>query len=174
MAQTIGFVVETSDDGRATVVADKGQGCGGCSAVSQCHGGQSARTEKTPAINQAGAVVGDRVTLTVESGAILSRMAVLYLVPVFGMLIGAFTGTFMFGDVDSTDGGHSIAFGLAGFGLGFVFSVTISRIWSAARPVLPVITRIVHPRQVALSSRPSAGCGCGAKQSKLAISPPRT
>jgi len=159
MAQTIGFVVETGNDGRATVVAEKGQGCGSCSTVSQCHGGRAARTEKTPAFNPIGAAVGDRVTLTVASGALLSRMAVLYLVPVFGMLAGAFTGAFMVGGLDGNDSGHSIVFGLTGFILGFVLSVAISRIWSAARPVMPVITRIVNTRLVSSST----GCGCGGK-----------
>jgi len=163
MAQTIGFVVEAGNDGRAAVVAEKGQGCGSCSAVSQCHGGRAGQTEKTTALNPIGATVGDRVTLTVASGALLSRMAVLYLVPVFGMLTGAFTGAFVYGGADGADSGHSIVFGLAGFILGFVLSVTISRIWSAARPVTPVITRIVNARSVSLSAGPSAGCGCGAK-----------
>jgi positive regulator of sigma E activity len=140
-------------------VAEKGQGCGSCSTVSQCHGGRAARTEKTPAFNPIGAAVGDRVTLTVASGALLSRMAVLYLVPVFGMLAGAFTGAFMVGGLDGNDSGHSIVFGLTGFILGFVLSVAISRIWSAARPVMPVITRIVNTRLVSSST----GCGCGGK-----------
>ena len=165
MAQTFGFVVETSDDGRATVVAEKGQGCGSCSAVSQCHGGRATRTERTPALNRAGAAVGDRVMLTVESSTILSRMALLYLLPVFGILAGAFTGAFMFDDMDGTGGGHSVAFGLTGFVLGFVIAVAISRIWSAARPVMPVISRIVNTRLASPSSptSQSAGCGCGAK-----------
>ena len=163
MAQTLGFVVETGDDGRATVVAEKGQGCGSCSAVSQCHGGRAARTERTPALNRAGAAVGDRVMLTVESGTILSRMALLYLLPVFGILAGAFTGALLYGDMDGTGGGHSVVFGLAGFVLGFVFAVVISRIWSAARPVMPVISRIVNTRLASPSTGQSAGCGCGAK-----------
>jgi sigma-E factor negative regulatory protein RseC len=161
MAQTIGFVVETGNDGQAVVVAEKNQGCGSCSAVSQCHGGQAARTQKMPALNRVGATVGDRVTLTVASGALLSRMAVLYLVPVFGMLAGAFAGAFLFGGVAGTDSDHSIALGLAGFVLGFVFSVAISRVWSAVWPVMPVITRIVNTRLVSSSTRSSAGCGCG-------------
>lgn len=161
MAQTFGYVIETRHDGRATVVAQKGQGCGNCSATSQCHGGRAAGSERTPALNRAGAAVGDRVTLTVESGVILSRMAVLYLVPVFGLLAGAFTGAFMFDTADDASGGYSVAFGLAGFVLGFALSVAFSRIWSAVRPVMPVITRIVNPRLVASSSRPSQGCGGG-------------
>ena len=163
MAQTIGFVVETGKNGRATVVAEKGQGCGGCSTASQCHGGRVARSEKTHAYNSVGATVGDRVTLTVASGTLLSRMAVLYMVPVFGLLAGAFTGAFMFGDVDRSDSGHSIVFGLAGFVLGFVLSVAISRIWSAARPITPVITRVVNPRSIVPSVGSSASSGCGRK-----------
>jgi len=163
MAQTIGFVVEIHEDGQATVVAEKGQGCGSCSTVSQCHGGRAIQNEKTSAFNPIGAAVGDRVLLTVESGALLSRMAVLYLLPVFGMLTGAFTGAFMFHGGGGPDSGTSIAFGLAGFVLGFVLSVAISRFWSAARPVVPVITRIVNTRLSSSSIHPPAGCGCSGK-----------
>lgn len=163
MAQTIGFVVETGNNGRATVVAEKGQGCGSCSSVSHCHGGQAARSQKTPAFNPIGAAVGDRVTLTVASGALLARMAVLYLVPVFGMLAGAFTGALTAAGAQGADSAYSIVFGLSGFILGFVFSVVISRIWSSARPVTPVITRIVNTRSVFSSTGSSASCGCGSK-----------
>jgi sigma-E factor negative regulatory protein RseC len=163
MAQTIGWVIEINGNGQATVVAEKGQGCRGCSAVSQCHGGRSSHSQQTPALNRAGAVVGDRVMLTVESGDILTRLALLYLVPVIGMLTGAFAGAFLFGGVDGTDGGHSVALGLAGFILGFGFSVAVSRFWAAARPVMPVITRIVTTRSAVSSGRPSAGCGCGGR-----------
>lgn len=51
MAQTIGFVIETGKDGRATVVAEKGQGCGSCSTASQCHGGRTVQSLKMPAFN---------------------------------------------------------------------------------------------------------------------------
>jgi sigma-E factor negative regulatory protein RseC len=162
MAQTIGFVVETDNEGRATVVVEKGQGCGSCRTAFQCHGGRAARAEKTPAFNPIGAAVGDRVSLTVASGALLSRMAVLYLVPVFGMLAGAFTGAFVNGGVDGANSGHSVVFGLAGFVLGFVVSVAVSRVWSAVRPIMPVITRIVNVRSVSAPAGPSAGCDRGA------------
>lgn len=160
MATTVGFVTETQDDGRATVVAEKGQGCGSCSAVAQCHGGRAPRTERTTAINQAGAKVGDRVTLTVSSGTILSRMAVLYLLPVAGMLAGAFTGTTMASDANDS---YSILLGLAGFVTGFVISVLISRIWSARRPVLPVISRIININTVRKAGATGSPAGCGCK-----------
>jgi sigma-E factor negative regulatory protein RseC len=163
MAQTTGFVVETRDDGRATVVAEKGQGCGSCGSAAQCHGGRAGGAQKTQVLNRIGASVGDRVTLSVDSGLLLSRMAVLYLVPVFGMLAGAFLGAFMSGGVDGPTSGRSIAFGLGGFVLGLVISVVVSRVWSSARPVLPVVTRIVNTRLTSASSHPSTGAGCDRK-----------
>ena len=58
MAQTIGVVVETRDDGRATVVAEKGQGCGSCGSVAGCHGGRAGSAQKTQVLNRIGAAVG--------------------------------------------------------------------------------------------------------------------
>jgi sigma-E factor negative regulatory protein RseC len=164
MAQTIAYVVETHSDGRATVVAEKVQGCGSCSAVSQCHGGRTGGSEPTPALNRAGAAVGDRVMLTVESGVILSRMALLYLLPVAGLLVGAFTGSLVSDSADAANGGQAVGLGLAGFVLGFAIAIGLSRIWSAIRPVIPVITRTINPsRTVAGPSRMATGCGCSGK-----------
>lgn len=164
MAQTLAYVVETHGDGRAMVVAEKASGCGNCSAVSQCHGGRAGVSEPTPALNRAGAKVGDRVSLTVESGVILARMALLYLLPVAGLLAGAFTGTFVSGNVDATGGGHAVGYGLAGFVLGFAIAIGLSRIWSTLRPVIPVITRITNTSGVAVAPlKIPANCGCGGK-----------
>jgi len=150
MAQTMGYVTVLGSDGRATVVAEKGQGCSSCGAASQCHGGRNAGKMETQALNQAGAAVGDRVSLTVASGTILARMAVLYLVPVCGLLSGAFVGELAVG--------HGVVFALAGFVLGFVVSITISRVWSSAHPVLPVITRVHNTRPVSVLNQVPAGC----------------
>jgi positive regulator of sigma E activity len=121
-------------------------------------------------LNRIGAAVGDRVTLTVDSGLLLSRLAVLYLVPVFGMLAGAFSGAFVSGGVDGASSGRSIAFGLGGFVLGLVISVAVSRVWSSARPVVPVVTRIVNTRLTSTYSHPSSGSSCDRKQTLKSIS----
>lgn len=164
MAQTLAYVVETHRDGRAVVRAEKASGCGNCSTVSQCRGGRAGGSELTPALNRAGAKVGDRVTLTVESGLILARMALLYLLPVAGLLAGAFTGTFLSANVDAGGGGHAVGYGLAGFVLGFAIAIGLSRIWSTLRPVIPVITRITNASGVAVAPpKMHANCGCGGK-----------
>ncbi len=153
MAQTFGYVTAIGRDGRATVMAEKGQGCGSCGAAFQCQRGYAAGRQAVPVLNRVGAVVGDRVALSVASGAILARMAVLYLVPVAGILIGAFVGEF--------GAGSSVVCALSGFAIGFVFSVAVARIWSTARPVLPVITRVANPRSGAASAPDPAGCDRG-------------
>ena len=162
MAQTMGLVVATNDDGRAMVLALKGEGTAGCGAACQCQGRRPTRAEM-PAINQVGAVVGDRVMLTIASGTLLARMAVLYLVPVAGMLVGAFTGASIASGADGSGGGPGAIFGVAGFLLGFALSITVSRIWSAVRPVMPVITRVLPARLDITPSRPFSGCGCAGR-----------
>jgi sigma-E factor negative regulatory protein RseC len=163
MAQTIGIVVETSSDGWATVVAEKGQGCSSCNAVSQCHGGSVSGKGKTSALNRIGARVGDRVIISIDSGTLLSRLAVLYLLPVAMMLTGALVGASMHGGGGVVSNGHGIGYGLAGFVLGFALSVAISRFWSKVRPVTPVISRIVTHRLRSLATAPASGCGCGGR-----------
>ena len=158
MAQTIAIVTSTGKDGSATVVAEKGQGCGSCGTVSHCYRGQAGRTEETTALNRAGAKAGDRVSLHVQSGTILSRMAVLYLLPVAGMLAGAFAGEFLFADPGGGKSGHTVLLGVGGFALGFALSVAISSIWSAARPIIPVITRILSHRTVNASPFSAPDC----------------
>ncbi|BBO92295.1 SoxR reducing system RseC family protein [Desulfosarcina ovata] len=161
MAQTIAIVVETGDDGQAMVVAEKRQGCGSCGAFGQCHGGRAGQGERSAARNQAHAAVGDRVTLTVATGTLLSRLAVLYLVPVGGMLAGAFMGMLTTSTENGAGNGHSIAFSLAGFLLGFAVSVFISRIWSSRRPVVPVITRIINAKSNFPAAGTTEGCSYG-------------
>ena len=163
MAQTIGFVIETSNDGWATVVAEKGQGCSSCNAVSQCHAGSVSGKRKTSALNRIGAQGGDRVIISIDSGTLLSRLAVLYLLPVAMMLTGALVGASMHGGGGVASNGNGMGYGLAGFVLGLALSVAISRFWSKVRPVTPVISRIVnHPLQ-SPTTAPVPGCGCGGR-----------
>ena len=163
MAQTIGYVIESRNDGWAVVVAEKGQGCSSCGAVAHCHGGRDAPVHQTPALNPIGAQVGDRVLLSIESGTLLLRLALLYLLPVALMLMGAFWGASLDGSSGVASNGQSIGYGLTGFVLGFGMSVTISRIWSRVRPVTPVISRIVSNHFKSKAPLPASSCGCGGR-----------
>lgn len=161
MANTIGRVVETKPDGWAVVVAEKDPGCGNCNAASQCQGGRPGSAHHTPALNRIGAQVGDRVMLTVDSGMLLSRMALLYLLPVALMLTGAFWGIALDGDAGVASDGRGIGYGLTGFALGFGIAVVISRIWSRLRPLTPIITRIITRHLQSTTRGSMVGCGGG-------------
>lgn len=161
MAHTIGRVVETKPDGWAVVVAEKEPGCGNCTAASQCQGGPSGTRHQTPALNRIGAKVGDRVMLTVDSGMLLSRMALLYLLPVAFMMAGAFWGAALDSGAGTASDGQGIGHGLAGFALGFGISVAISRVWSRLRPLTPIISRIITRHFQSPAGGSMAGCGCG-------------
>ena len=160
MAQTIGRVVGTPDDEWALVVAEKGHGCASCGSVTHCHGGRAAPVRETSALNPIGAEVGDRVLLTVESGTLLTRLALLYLLPVAMMLVGAFWGAAVSGGGDIASNGQSVGYGLAGFILGFGLSVAISNLWFKARPVVPIISRVINNHVQSSAFRPASGCGC--------------
>lgn len=159
MAQTIGRLVATPDDQWALVVAEKEHGCANCGAVTHCHGGRAAPVRETSALNPIGAEVGDRVLLTVESGKLLSRLALLYLLPVAMLLMGAYWGATLGGHADIASDGQSVGYGLAGFSFGFAVSLVISRIWFKARPVVPTITRIIDHHFQPNALKPVSGCG---------------
>jgi len=163
MAQIIGRVVETNRAGRAVVVAEKSQGCNSCGAVSHCHGARPAPEHQTTVLNPIGAHVGDRVLLSLASGTLLSRLALLYLLPVATMLMGAFWGAALGGSGGGASNGQSIGFGFTGFILGFGLSILISRIWSRARPVVPIISGIVTNHHQSKTLTPLSGCGCGGR-----------
>ena len=160
MAQTIGRVVATPNDDWALVVAEKGQGCVNCGAVTDCHGGRPAPVRETSALNPVGAKVGDRVVLMVESGTLLSRLALLYLLPVATLLMGAFWGATVSSNAGIASDGQSVGYALAGFIFGFAVSVAISRIWFKARPVVPIISRIIDHHFQSNALKPVSGCGC--------------
>ena len=157
MATTIAFVTEIRNDGHAMVVAEKGQGCASCGAAVQCHGGRNANKEQARALNRIGARVGDRVTLSLASGTLLSRLAVIYLLPVVGMLAGAFGG------MNGAGERGSILMGLIGFVAGFAIALVISRIWSSRRPVLPEITRVINAASQ-IPYRKDAGSGASTRR----------
>ena len=158
MAQTVAYVVQHQGDGLALVVAEKGQGCSSCGAAVSCHGGRAAAARQTPALNRIGAKVGDRVVLTVASGTLLSRLALLYLLPVALLMTGAFWGAALDGGRGAFSG-HSVGYGLGGFILGFGLSIATSRIWCKARPVIPVISRILPSHPLHVDSAPASTCG---------------
>jgi sigma-E factor negative regulatory protein RseC len=142
MAQEKGLVTGTTEDGWAQVETDRndaGSHCTSCRVSFGCN------TEMTiNAINRAGAEVGDLVSMHLSSGTIMKSAAILYLIPVVGLISGAFLGDELSTRLAMSKTSAVALLSIAGFILGYIITTLISRWMSARRTLSPIITRIIR------------------------------
>ncbi|MCU0556523.1 MAG: SoxR reducing system RseC family protein [Desulfobacterales bacterium] len=90
MATEEGFVIKLESATTARVKTNKKSACAGCASRKSCNGmGDDMEVE---ALNPAGAQVGDRILLRIETGSLLKATFLLYLFPIICMLVGAVIG----------------------------------------------------------------------------------
>ncbi len=90
MATEEGFVIKLESATTARVKTNKKSACAGCAARNSCNGmGDDTEVE---ALNPAGAQVGDRILLRIETASLLKATFLLYLFPIICMLVGAVIG----------------------------------------------------------------------------------
>jgi len=145
MAQEQGFVTSIREDGWAEVVAERKDACDDCGAKQCCVSFGSSSEMVVRALNRAGAKVGDLVSITLSSGTVLKGAAVLYLIPLAGLMSGVLIGAGLYQRLAVSETGAAIVFGFAGLFLGFILTAFISRWMSAHNRLTPVITRIIKP-----------------------------
>lgn len=145
MAQRKGLVVKAEENGWAQVATERKGSCDGCGPGNSCHSCLSSAKIVTPVINKAGAKAGDLVTVSLDSDMILKNAAVLYLIPIVGLMGGALLGAGLSGDWGISETGAAIGFGGAGFCLGFLIAVLISKRMSADDRLTPTISQIIQP-----------------------------
>ena len=145
MAQEQGFVTSIREDGWAEVVAERKDACDDCGAKQCCVSFGSSSEMVVNALNRAGAKVGDLVSITLSSGTVLKGAAVLYLIPLAGLMSGVLIGAGLHQRLAVSETGAAIVFGFAGLFLGFILTALISRWMSAHNRLTPVITRIIKP-----------------------------
>lgn len=108
-------IVVRVEDGTAWVeVSEAAAGCGRCHETGGCQSGMLTRLFRPgalrdfPVANAIGAVPGERVVVAIPDGAILAATAVAYLLPILGLLVGAFAGAILAGDPASKDGAAAV------------------------------------------------------------------
>ncbi len=90
MATEEGFVIKLESATTARVKTNKKSACAGCASRKSCNGmGDDMEVE---ALNPAGAQVGDRILLRIETASLLKATFLLYLFPIICMLVGAVIG----------------------------------------------------------------------------------
>jgi len=143
MAVTKGFVTRTSENGLADFVPQEKTECGNCSSMHSCGIGSQRKILATGVLNKAGADVGDFVTVSIKSSKLLTSIAVIYLIPAIGLLLGAVAGANLFNVFELDETTSAIIFSLVGLALGVLLAFSISRKLSESNQFKPEITKIL-------------------------------
>jgi sigma-E factor negative regulatory protein RseC len=144
MPQEEGLITRIDDKGWAEVVTQRRDTCGDCSAGHCCMPLAGRTKMLVKALNRVGANEGDRVVIDLASGNVIQSAAILYVIPVLGLIFGAVIGStfspgWPFKGIDP-----SIFFTLLGLALGFLVTVLISGHFSKKRQFTPVIIRVLE------------------------------
>ena len=145
MAQKKGRVSSISGDGWATVVTEKGDACNNCGSSQFCHSLVDCSRMETRVINQAGAGVGDLVSINLSSMGVLKSALILYILPTISLLFGAVAGAELRILLGISETAAAILFGFAGLILGFAIAKFISKRQEGGNKLTPIIIRIIRP-----------------------------
>ena len=160
MAENIGIVIKAEADHYAQVVIDRKGACGGC----QPNGGgcqsclASAKMQSRVA-NPVNAKAGDLVKIHLSSANLFSGAAILYLIPVLGLLFGAFAGVWVSSAFSFADSFGSISGAMSGLAVGFAVVIILGRRPGIRRRIMPTITQIVAPGIGKLDMKKTPCCG---------------
>ena len=143
MGQKKGLVRRVSKDGWAMVVTERDDACSNCESAQFCHALTDCSKMKTRVLNMARAKVGDRVTISLSSKSVFKNALILYILPTFSLIAGAFGGSGFHESLGIGETGAAIGFGFAGLALGFAVAILISKNQTASSNLIPEITGII-------------------------------
>ncbi|NOX33704.1 MAG: SoxR reducing system RseC family protein [Deltaproteobacteria bacterium] len=146
MMHTRGLVTAVDTIGFADVVMDRKQGCTGCGSkkTDNCKTCLSGSKIQAKVINKKNARKGDIVSVSLSTSKILKGAAVLYLIPVAGLLIGVFTGQGFHDVLSISDTLVTIILGFVGLAMGFYLVRLISEHMNSDQDMMPFISRIIY------------------------------
>jgi len=160
MAEHIGIVVKKESNKYAQVVTDRKSACGGCQSTP--HGCRSCLTSvkmESRVANPLGAEPGDLVKIHLSSASLFTGAAILYLLPILGLLLGAFMGTWASAVYGLTELFGSIGGAAAGLCIGYAGVIVLDRSPRIRRRIMPTITAVLKPR-IGMPDIKKASC-CG-------------
>ena len=92
MIEEIGTIVELKGKQIAVVLCRRQSACDHCPSSGACQLGSDGEAMLVEAFNGIGAQISDRVRVVTQTKHFLQSSFVLYIVPIIGLLIGAFLG----------------------------------------------------------------------------------
>lgn len=90
-----GTLVELKNRQIALIRCQKNSACDHCPSSDSCHSEQDSRSMLVEVYNALGAEVGDQVRVETSTRHFLQSSFVLYIIPVFGLIVGALAGQFI-------------------------------------------------------------------------------
>ena len=139
MAREQGLIAGIDEKGWAEVVTQRRDACGECGTGHCCTAFAGSSKMLIKAVNRVGASEGDLVSIDLASGGVIRISAILYIIPVLGLIFGAVLGS-------ALDPGWPEAtplFTLVGLAVGFLVTVLISKHLSKKGEFTPVITGVL-------------------------------
>ena len=160
MAEHIGIVIKKESDRYAQVVTDRKGACGGCQSTPHgCRSCLASAKMESRVANPLGAQPGDLVRVHLSSSGLFTGAAILYLLPILGLLLGAFIGVWASTAYGVSESFGSIGGAAAGLGIGYVAVIGLDRSPRIRRRIMPTITAILTPK-VGIPKIEKASC-CG-------------
>jgi len=142
MKQAQGIVTAIAEQGKAQVAILTDDTLPGCSSKTEhCHHCSEATFSLVITVsNNAGAGVGDNVSVFFKSGAVLKSVLILLGIPMIGILVGAVLGNSLYENSRLSQEGAFVA-GAACFGFAVLLAVIVYRRFS--EDIQPYIDRVI-------------------------------
>lgn len=146
MAEHVGIVVERLNNRFAKVAADRRGGCGGCShnggGCRSCLSGSAKLISEVS--NPVDAKVGDLVKIRLSSSRVFAVAAFLYLLPVAGLIAGAFTGFWAYAPPGSLEEAGAVIGAAVGLAAGFGILAIVDRKAGMGEKWRPAIVGVIR------------------------------
>ena len=135
--------VESTQDGFAWVLTRRKEACSDCGHKHHCHMVEGMDRMRVKARNAARARVGDEVELYLSTKTKLKGLFVLYMFPVLGLFIGAFSAEPLSQLVGLSKNVGTVLFTVSGLVLALVLARFISGRMAAKEELVPLISRVI-------------------------------
>ena len=160
MAEHIGTVVKKESNRYAQVVTDRKGACGGCQSTPHgCRSCLASAKMESRVTNPLDAEPGDLVKVHLSSASLFTGAVILYLLPILGLLLGAFMGVWASTVYGMTELFGSIGGAAAGLSIGYAAVIVLDRSPRIRRRIMPTITAILKPK-IGMPDIKKASC-CG-------------
>lgn len=148
MSYRIGIVKKTEPGGYAQVMTERKTVCGECYHNRiVCYGCLLSPKIVSRVANPIGSGVGDMVKIHLSAGKLYTAAGMFYLLPIFTLLLGAFSGIYVSETFGVSETSSTIWCALAGLFAGMIFVIVLGRMNKISKILEPVITSIVRSKR---------------------------